>query len=53
LGLGLFNIPEEEALSVAIILHAISFFPITLIGLYFLWRNNMTLREVESLEEIN
>ncbi len=52
LGLGLFNIPEEEALSVAIILHAISFFPITLIGLYFLWRSNMTLREVENLEEI-
>lgn len=51
LGLGLFNVPEEEALSVAIILHAISFFPITLIGLYFLWRGKMTLREVESLEE--
>lgn len=50
LGLELFGIPGEEALSVAIILHAINFFPVTIIGLFFLWRGKMSLAEAERLE---
>lgn len=52
MALRLFDIPGEEALSVAILLHAINFFPVTLIGLYFLWRNKMSLKEIEAAEEI-
>ena len=51
MGLGLFNVPEEEALSVAITLHAINFFPITLVGLFYLWKNKLSLSAAEKLEE--
>ena len=50
-GLELFNLPVEEALSISIILHAINFFPITIIGFFFLWRNNISLMDAEKLEE--
>ncbi|MDH3974098.1 MAG: flippase-like domain-containing protein [Deltaproteobacteria bacterium] len=50
-GLELFNVPGEEAISVAIILHAINFFPITLIGFFFLWKDNLSLTEAVSVEE--
>jgi len=49
--LGLFNIPEEEALSVAITLHAINFFPITLVGLFYLWKDKLSISAAEKLEE--
>ncbi|MBE9535740.1 MAG: flippase-like domain-containing protein [Proteobacteria bacterium] len=49
--LGLFNIPEEEALSVAITLHAINFFPITLVGLFYLWKDKLSLPGAGKLEE--
>lgn len=50
-GLELFNVPDEGAISVAIILHAINFFPITLIGLFFLWKDNLSLTEAVSVED--
>ncbi len=51
-GLSLFNVPAEEALSVAIILHAINFFPITIIGLFFLWKEKLSLKEAGELKEV-
>lgn len=50
-GLGLFNVPDEGAISIAIILHAINFFPITLIGFFFLWKDNLSISEAVSVEE--
>ena len=50
-GLELFSLPGEEALSVAIVLHALNFFPISFIGAYFLWRGNISLLEAERLDE--
>ncbi len=50
-GLELFDLPIEEALSISIILHAINFFPITLIGFFFLWRDKISLMDAEKLEE--
>ena len=50
MGLEIFSVPAEEALSVAIILHAINFFPVTMIGLYYLWRGKISLAEAEKLE---
>ncbi len=49
-GLGLFDIGREDALSVAIVLHALNFFPVTIVGLVFLWRSNISLAEAERLE---
>lgn len=51
LGLGLFNIPDEKALSVAIMLHAVNFFPITLVGLYFFWKERLSFSEISVLKE--
>jgi len=41
-GLMAFNVPKELALSVAIVMHSISFFPVILIGFLFLWRDGIS-----------
>jgi len=46
-GLMAFNIQKEKALSIALIIHGINFFPIIILGLYFLWRDNISLRAME------
>ncbi len=42
-GLMAFNVQKEKALSVALIIHGINFFPIILLGLFCLWRGDITL----------
>jgi len=46
-GLMAFNIQKERALSVALIIHGVNFFPVILAGLYYLWRENISLKAVE------
>lgn len=41
-GLMAFNVPKELALSVAIVMHAINFFPVILLGFLFLWRDGIS-----------
>jgi hypothetical protein len=45
-GLSLFKIPKENALGISIILHGISFFPIIILGLIFLWIENISLKDI-------
>jgi len=45
-GLLAFNVQREKALSVALVMHGIGFFPVILAGFYFLWRDNISLRSV-------
>jgi glycosyltransferase 2 family protein len=45
-GLMAFNIQKEKALSVAVIIHGVSFFPVILLGLFYLWRGNVSLAEL-------
>jgi uncharacterized protein (TIRG00374 family) len=47
-GLMAFNIPREKALSVALTVHAINFFPVILLGLYYLMRDKISLLDVEA-----
>ncbi len=47
-GLMAFNLPKEEALSVALTVHAINFFPVTLLGLYYVMKDRISLRDVKS-----
>ena len=42
-GLSAFGVPREQALSVAIVVHGINFFPVILVGLGCLWRENLSL----------
>lgn len=43
-GLSLFGIPEPTAVSIALVLHGISFFPVIMAGFYCLWQSNTSLR---------
>jgi len=50
--LGLFAISKDVALSFSIVAHISGFIPITLIGLYYLWRESLSLRDLTSKERI-
>jgi glycosyltransferase 2 family protein len=41
-----FNIQSERALSVALVIHGISFFPVIIAGFYYLWRGNVSLKKI-------
>jgi uncharacterized protein (TIRG00374 family) len=43
-GLLLYKVPEHVALSYALFYHAVQFIPITVLGFYHLWRENLSLR---------
>lgn len=45
-GLMAFNVGKEQALSVALVIHAIGFFPVILLGLWYLGRANLSLRSI-------
>jgi uncharacterized protein (TIRG00374 family) len=47
-GLMAFNIQKEKALSIALIIHGVSFFPVILLGAYFLWIDKFSLSEIRS-----
>jgi hypothetical protein len=49
-GLMAFAIPKEQALSVAIIVHAVAFFPVILFGFYFLWSEKISFSALKSIE---
>jgi uncharacterized protein (TIRG00374 family) len=48
-GLMVFNLPKEKALSIALTVHGISFFPVTLLGLYFFLKNRKPLSGIKNL----
>ena len=45
-GLMAFNIELEKALSVALLAHGVNFFPVILLGIYYLWRDKVSISEV-------
>jgi uncharacterized membrane protein YbhN (UPF0104 family) len=47
-GLMAFNIQKEKALSIALIIHGVSFFPVIVLGAYFLWIDKFSLSEIRS-----
>ena len=47
-GLSAFAISESTSLSIALVLHAIGFFPVTFAGLYHLWKNKINLNSIAS-----
>jgi hypothetical protein len=56
ISLRIYGLNDGEALAVAIVLHAAQYIPITLIGLYYLRREHLTLSRVggdESKDDAN
>ena len=51
LGLAIFGVAESEALACSIIVHLTQFVAVIGAGLYSLWKENVSLREVESVEQ--
>jgi glycosyltransferase 2 family protein len=47
-GLMAFNVPREKALSIALVIHAVNFFPTILLGFFFLWYNKISLRSLSA-----
>jgi uncharacterized protein (TIRG00374 family) len=46
-GLGLYGVPSDEALGAALVIHAVNMLPIIVMGLVFIWRDNLSLREIQ------
>lgn len=45
-GLAAFNIAESSAISIALVIHGLSFFPVILAGFYHLWVDGISLRSI-------
>lgn len=52
LALGTFAIQRELALSVAIVAHGVQYLLVTGLGLAFFWHENMSLRQIQQLDEV-
>jgi hypothetical protein len=46
-GLSVFGVPETKSVSIALIMHGTAFFPVILAGLYYLWKNRLSLNELK------
>jgi uncharacterized protein (TIRG00374 family) len=44
-----FAVPDERAQGAALVLHAISFVPVTILGIYYMTREGLTLRGAQAL----
>ena len=52
IGLALWGVPSDKAISFAVGFHLGGFVPVTLIGLYYVWRLDLRWREIGASEEI-
>jgi uncharacterized protein (TIRG00374 family) len=50
IGLAVFGVGRELALSVALVMHAVFFFPSIILGGIFLWKDNLSLRSLWALK---
>jgi uncharacterized protein (TIRG00374 family) len=50
-GLSMFGIPETTSVSIALIIHGTGFFPVIFAGLYYLWKNKLSLNELQRAEK--
>lgn len=47
-GLAAFQLPDTQAVSIALVIHGISFFPVILAGFYHLWSDGISLRRLRA-----
>lgn len=50
-GLSVFGIPETTSVSIALIMHGTAFFPVIIAGMYYLWKNKISLNELQGAEK--
>jgi len=51
MGLSVFGIPETTSVSIALIMHGTAFFPVIIAGFYYLWKNKISLNEIQGAEK--
>lgn len=49
-GLSVFGVPEATSVSIALVMHGTGFFPVIFAGLYYLWKNKISLNELQGAE---
>jgi glycosyltransferase 2 family protein len=52
LGLSLWGVPADQAVSFAIAFHIGGFVPVTLLGAFYLWRLNLSWGQIEASKEV-
>lgn len=50
-GLSVFGIDASTSISLALVIHGISFFPVIIAGMYYLWRDRISLKAVQKASE--
>ena len=50
--LAIFAVEKSIALSYAIVLHAVLFVPITLIGVFYFWKENLHLSDITNVSKL-
>ena len=51
-GLSVFGIPETTSVSIALIMHGTGFFPVIVAGLYYVWKNKISLNELQRTDRV-
>jgi glycosyltransferase 2 family protein len=51
-GLMAFNVQMEKALSIALLVHGVNFFPVILAGMVFLWRDKLSLADIQKKSSV-
>ncbi len=46
-GLSVFGIAENTSVSIALVIHGTAFFPVIVAGFYYLWKNKVSLHELQ------
>lgn len=49
LGLSMFEVTGDRAVGFAVLLHALNYFPLTILGLYFFWKNGLSFGESKQM----
>lgn len=49
-GLSVFGVTESKAVSVALIVHGMAFFPVIIAGFYYMWRSKMSLNDIQNAD---
>ncbi len=47
-GLSAFNLPDTQAIGIALIIHSVGFFPVILAGFYHLWSDGLSLARIRA-----
>ena len=50
-GLAFWGIKESDAMGFSLVFHASQYFPITIVGLFYLWRDNISFKEVRNIRK--